>query len=170
MRMVPYLSTVSVAVAPESEGQVEVSFREARPSDEPLINKAFLMGMRDNPYTKGMPNDVYFGLARQVWDGIQREMETTVAHVPGEPGEVMGYVTHGKDDRGTTVVAWLYVSGPWRRMRVGRRLLERVGAVPHVKFAVLLANPRALAWFRAANFQPAFTPFVTWRWLRQEAA
>ena len=30
--MVPYLSTVSVAVAPESEGQVEVSFREARPS------------------------------------------------------------------------------------------------------------------------------------------
>lgn len=169
--MVPYLSTVSVAVAPESEGQaVDVAFREARPSDEPLINKAFLSGMRDNPYTHGLPNEAFFGLARHIWGGIQRDMETVIAHVPGQPGEVMGYVTHRKDERGVPRVAWLYVAKPWRRMRVGRRLLEHAGVAPYAKFAVLFANPRALAWFRAAQFQPVFTPFVTWRWLAEAAA
>jgi len=168
----PLIVSVSAAAVPEvSEAPaIEVAFREARPSDEPVLNRAFLMGMRDNPYTNGLPNDAFFALARRIWGGIQREMETVVAHVPGQPSEIMGYVTYTKDDRGQICVAWLSVAKNWRRMRVGTRLLERVGVRPHVKFAVILAKPRALAWFRAVSFHPAFTPFATWKWLGVESA
>jgi len=131
--------------------------------------------MRDCPYTSGLPNDLYFDTARYVWDKVQREMGTIIAHVPGDPGEVMGYVTHrpdltyDKDINGDVVrspgIAYLTVARAWRRMGVGKRLLAQAGIRPRQKFAVLFGNPRALAWFRSKDYHPAFTPFVTWRWL-----
>lgn len=164
---------MNAAAAPElSEptAEIEVAFREARPSDEATINSAFLRGLRESPYANGLPNATFFSMARQAWGGIQRDMETTIAHVPSDQSEVMGFITHAKDERGTPGMAWLYVAKPWRGMHVGKRLLERAGITPRLKFAVLFANPKALALYRSKGYQPVFVPFACWRWLNQEAA
>lgn len=145
--------------------RVDVEFRAATPADEAVVNSAFLRGLRDSNYTFGVAEGPFFRVARRVWMAARAEMTTTIAHVAGSPDEVMGFCTHSVNEEGTPVVAWLYVAKAWRRFGVGRRLLAEAKVLPHRKFALLFAHPRPLRTFRAANYQPMFSPFACWKWL-----
>jgi len=148
-----------------SDERVEPAFRAAGPADEAVVNSAFLRGLRESPYTNGLPSDTFFAVARQAWRGIRRDMVTTIAHVPSDPNEVMGFVVHAKDERGVPGIAWVYVAKAWRRFGVSRKLLDKAGIVAGVKFAVLFGSPQKLALYRSKGYQPAFAPFACWRWL-----
>jgi GNAT superfamily N-acetyltransferase len=148
-----------------SDERIEPAFRPAVQSDEAVVNSAFLRGLRESPYTNGLPSNTFFAVARQAWRGIRRDMTTTIAHVPTDSNEVMGFVVHSKDERGVPGVAWVYVAKAWRRFGVSRKLLEQAAVLPGVKFAVLFGSPQKLALYRSKGYQPAFAPFACWRWL-----
>ena len=166
---------VSVTAAPaptdESPFPVDVSFRPARKSDTAIVNSAFLRGLRESSYTYGLDSDTFFSVARQAWRGITRDFKVTIAHAHEREDEVAGYIVHERDGRGNPAVAWLYVAKAWRRFGIGRQLLAQAGVVPASKtaqatrFAVLFASPQKLFLFRSKGYQPAFLPFLCWRWL-----
>ena len=146
---------------------VELGFRASLPSDTPAINSAFLRGLRDSSYTHGLPSETFFACGRQAWEGIRADFQTTVAHPTSDQNEIAGYVVHASNDDGVAV-AWIYVAKPWRKLGVARALIERIGIKPGRKFAVLFATPQKLALARSKGLQPAFLPFLHWRWLRTE--
>lgn len=173
--------TAAAALAPTSD-KIEVAFRPAGPLDEPLVNSAFLRGLRDSSHTFGLSSDTFFAVGRQAWAGIQRDFETTIAHAAGDPDEVAGYVTHWKDERGVPMIAWLYVAKAWRKFGIATKLLAHAGVVRSKRwpviikgeetwtgFPVLFASPQKLAMFRSKGYYPAFVPYLCWKYLRDDS-
>lgn len=160
------MAVASVATVGIRPAAVELEFRRAVDSDIPAINSAFLRGMRESSYTHGLPSETFFSVARQAWAGIRRDFLTTIAHPKGEPDEIAAYVVHAEftQDAGKAL-AWIYVAKDWRKLGVGRSLLAHVGVVPGERFAVLFATPQKLALARSKGYQPAFLPYLSWRWL-----
>lgn len=160
---------MAVALAPTAgvrPSKVDLEFRRDTPADVPAINSAFLRGMRESSYTAGLPSDTFFSMARQAWDGIRQDFLTTIAHPKGSPDEIAGYVVHADfTENAGKAIAWLYVAKDWRRMGVARNLLAQVGIAPHRRFACLFATPQKLALARSKAYQPAFIPFLMWKWL-----
>lgn len=161
----------------EDPDRVEVMLRPANYSashaDGRIVNSAFLYGLRDSPHAHGLDSDVLFSIGRQAWRGIfgdlekgtRGDFETTVAHPPGNPGEVQGFVTHSRDREGGPVIAYLYVAKAWRYYGIGEILLAHARVEKYVVFPVIFANPKRINLFRAKGYQPKFVPFLSWKWL-----
>ncbi|MEP6651838.1 MAG: hypothetical protein ABJA82_00675 [Myxococcales bacterium] len=149
---------------------IQLQFRPSVESDTPAVNSAFLRGLRDSSYTHGLPSDTFFAVGRQAWAGIQRDFITTIAHPVDQPDEIAGYITHADFDTGGRAVAWIYVARPWRKFGIAGALLAEAGIKPRERFAVLFATPQKLALARSKGYQPAFLPFLCWRWLVESDA
>ena len=95
---------------------VDVVIRPMRPADESFIRATWLRGYRDTAKGSG---EWYYAAQGALIGELLRRHPARVAHYPGDLDQVLGYLVADGP-----VVHWLYVKGPFRRLGIGRTLLE----------------------------------------------
>lgn len=102
--------------------------RRATDDDLGSIIGPWSQEMRHAPWSRGMPDDLYFPAQKQVIKKLLRRAITLVAADPEDGWHTYGFVTFE-----TAMVHFLYVKDTFRRMGIGRKLLDSaIGGTAHV--------------------------------------
>ncbi len=109
--------------------QPEVVIRGMRPSDVARVFRDWMRSLRDSPGFRAIPAPVF-----QYWHHrcIESAMEDPtvawlVAVAPGDQEFIYGWAAAQVTKEGTWVLHYVYVSKPFRRLRLGSRLLATFG-------------------------------------------
>jgi hypothetical protein len=109
--------------ATEIEQAPKFLIRAMRDEDRDFIYSSFLRSYRDSDQTVGIPAATFYEYFKVEWESVLSRFTVHVAHPEGDEDEIAGWIACSGP-----VVAWIYVKrNPWRRMGVGRLLLESAG-------------------------------------------
>jgi len=93
-------------------------------TDEGFVMSSFLRGLRESPGTSVVENAVFFRFFQAAMANILASATTLVAHVPGQPTDLCGYVVFAPTpDR----LFWVYTKRAFRRLGCARYLFEASG-------------------------------------------
>ncbi len=143
-----------VSVAPD------FIIRKATDQDAPFIFSSVAKSWRSSPYAIDLDDDTYKVVINQIvttWF-TSPKWTITVAHPEGFPDEIAGYITHAQTQKGKPVLGFLYVKTAYRRMGIGRQLLEHV-LQGKTEFVAVLAHPRVLGMCRDRGLRPQLSPY-----------
>jgi len=101
--------------------------RGAYPTDLGLIVKSWVQEMRHAPFSKGVPDDVFFAEHRRVVLALVRRAWTTCAVNVEDENHIYGFVTF---ELAPERLHWVYVKEPYRRIGLGQALLESAFGAP----------------------------------------
>ncbi len=137
----------------------DFDLRPGTEADHRLIFSATAKSLRSSPLYADLPPDQY----TQVMNGVVGRMlvepwEVAVAHPTGYPDEIAGFVLHRQTEQGKPVIGVTYVKSAYRRMGIGRQLLEHA-TKNNPDFVVVLAQPRMLNVARDHGLRPQLSPF-----------
>jgi len=120
-------------------------------ADLPFVMRSWHVSYRDSQYAKAPSKDAYYDAQRAVIEQALKAGDTLVAHWPGEPDHLLGFVC----GRGP-VVHYVYVKQPYRRRRLGRSLFEHAVRDTREVYAThLLRVPASWLIGRRINFNPS---------------
>lgn len=101
-------------------------FRDAEPKDRAFWMDLWSKAYRRSRWAGVVPNNLWHDVHRVSVEQLEkRGMRVLLAHVPGEPDSLMGFVAFELKDGDLPHVAFLGVKDPYRQGRVGTKLLER---------------------------------------------
>lgn len=118
--------------------QLQVEVRPGEPADLALVYATWLRSVRHSSlFSRGVSNRVFFAAHHLVIERLLgRGAQLLVAHPPGEPGVILGYLCYERVAPGMTiaglelaphVVHFIYTKGAFRRLGVARTLLDVAG-------------------------------------------
>lgn len=107
----------------ENRETVPHEFREALPADRAFWGANWANSYRGSRWAGVVPNHLYHDLMRTLQDGLlRRGMRVSLAHLPGAPNALMGFVAWEPSEK-ANVVHFLYVKPTWRKQGLGTALL-----------------------------------------------
>jgi GNAT superfamily N-acetyltransferase len=101
--------------------------RDMEGQDAPFIFSSWLKSYRESPAVRSVPNQVYYKQHHALIENIFLDPNCVaiVAHPPGEPNVIAGYLVAEKyEDSGLLVVHWAYVKHSYRGQGLFRQLVE----------------------------------------------
>lgn len=106
------------AVREETE-PVPFELRGAKALDLPFVADSWRRSYEDAPSAKAPSLAEYIRTQRRVIETCLASSDTTIAHWPGDPDHILGWVSHRPG-----VVHYVFVKQVYRRRGLGRALLE----------------------------------------------
>lgn len=109
----------------ESAETFPFELRAAEPADRPFWSSAWARSYRRSRWAGTVPNHLYFDVERTKVDGLlARGMRVHLAHVPGDPQALLGFVAWEPRESDLPHLVYLYVKDPYRRSGLGTQLLD----------------------------------------------
>ena len=100
-------------------------YREAQPADRAFWGANWANSFRRSRWAGVVPNHLFHDLMRTLQDGLlRRGMRVSLAHLPGNPDALMGFVAWEPSDK-APIVHFLYVKDTWRGQGLGGALLRQ---------------------------------------------
>lgn len=94
--------------------------RPATEADLGFLRDPWVQEMRHSPWSRGVPDDVYFPEMKAFVGRVLRRSYTLIACNPEDPTHVFGFVTFERPN----VVHWIYVKRAYQRVGLGQALLD----------------------------------------------
>ena len=106
--------------------------RDAETGDVAFIVSGWVKEMRHSPWTRHIPNAVYYAAQHELVHRLLAESNAVVACNRDNPEHLFGCVVFDHFEGGEPFVHWLYVKGAYRGLGHGRELLRHAfRGVPH---------------------------------------
>lgn len=137
--------------------------RGAYAPDLALLVKSWVQEARHSPFSIGCPDDIFFPEHRRVVLALLRRAWTTVAVNVDDPDHIYGFVTF---ELAPARLHWVYVKSPYRRIGLGRSLLESAFGPELGKGRVLashLSNTARLLTAQAERLRLVYCPYLLLR-------
>lgn len=107
--------------------ELPVEFRPVKPEDMSLVMDSWLKSFRGSPWAGVVTNHTYYDIYRVTIEQLlARGAKLLIAHVPGKPDMIMGYLCYEELKNDETAVHYLYVKDPYRRRQIAARLIKQV--------------------------------------------
>jgi hypothetical protein len=108
--------------------KLPIDFRSGTPEDIPFIFSSWLKSYRKGSWGESHPiADRYFKLQHDVIEGIMRDCRVVVACDPEDHAHLFGYIVFRPHD-GYSIIDWVYVKKPFRKLGIAATLLESPSA------------------------------------------
>jgi hypothetical protein len=117
-------------VSDKEEWPIETRAYEKPADGEPDADRPFFMDLWSKSYRRSrwagtIPNNLFADIFRVTVEGLEkRGLKILLAHVPGKPNDLMGFVAYELKDGDLPHVAFCGVKDPYRKGRVATKLLE----------------------------------------------
>lgn len=132
----------------ETRGMVE--------SDRPFVFDGWIRSYQRSRWAGVVPNHLFWDVHRVAIEGLlTRGAVVTVAHLPGEPDALLGFVAHEVKPGDEPLIHTVYVKPLWRRQGVARALIDTV--VPDRQFHYTFRTDAA-AHFKRPAYRATFAP------------
>lgn len=107
-----------------SSARIPFALRSGTDADVGFVVRSWLGEMRASPLAAYVPNEVYRPGQRALIHQLLSHGALVIACDPDSPGVILGCCAYQPAD--IAIVHWVYVAGSYRRLGVGRALLEAV--------------------------------------------
>lgn len=105
--------------------QIPFELRPAEPKDRGFWGSNWSNSYKRSHWAGTLPNHLYHDVLRVLQDGLaKRGMKVAVAHLPGMPDALLGFVAYELDGDRPPVVHMLYVKDTWREKGLGGDILR----------------------------------------------
>lgn len=122
--MLSWVSPVRRLLSEASKEVVPHELREALPADRAFWGANWSNSYRGSRWAGVVPNHLYHDIMRTLQDGLlRRGMRVTLAHLPGAPDALMGFVAWEPSEK-ANVVHFLYTKPTWRKQGLATSLLQ----------------------------------------------
>ena len=91
------------------------------PNDLPLLAKSWVQEMRHAPFSRGVPDEVYFSQQRRLVLDLLRASWTIVCCNEAEEDHIYGFITF---QLAPGRLHWLYVKSTYQRAGLGTKMLQ----------------------------------------------
>ena len=131
--------------------------RELRPDDIPFVTATWLLNYRShNPFAGDLRRDVYREQQQTIIARLLRTASGRVACDAGDENVIYGYTIYAP-----SVLHYLYVKEAFRKMGIGRQLLEAAGAqLPLLSYTHWTD---AAQWVQASDARLTYNPTLAFR-------
>ena len=102
--------------------------RPAVDSDMAVVRDPWVQEMRHAPWSRGVPDDIYFPEMKAFVGRVLARANTLVACNPEDPKHVYGFVTFDPPNH----LHWVYVKRAYQGVGLGRTLVEATGIGPKI--------------------------------------
>lgn len=103
-----------------------IRFREANETDVGFIFNSFLKSFRDSYFARNISSTIYFNEHHKIIESLLKKAKVNIACNPNDVSQIYGYVISEKIDN-TFVLHYIYVKQTFRKMGIGKKLLEISG-------------------------------------------
>lgn len=142
---------------------VPVTYREVRPDDESFIYSSWLKSFRaGSTWAAEIPGQIYFSNHKKVIARLLGEAGVVVAANPEATDQIFGYGVYQPTAGGVTVLHYVYVKHPYRRLGIGSDMVRVVRQISgHEQDLPMVATHIANAWdkFRE-RWNVVYNPYV----------
>jgi GNAT superfamily N-acetyltransferase len=133
------------------------ALRPGRLDDRSFILASWLQNYRrESHFARRITDTVFYANHHDVADALLRRCRVTVATLKNDDAEILGYLVWEAPAEGRPhVLHWCYVKKPFRRMGVGRALVEATGAPKDLDGCYI--THATMLWFaarRAEGYSP----------------
>ncbi len=104
----------------------QVVLREMEKDDESFIYSSWLRSYRGSPITTHMINDVYYDNHKKIIEKLLLEAKVIIACNPEDPSQIYGFICYEDGVPNCSVVHYLYVKYPFRKMGLGTHLFDSI--------------------------------------------
>lgn len=102
---------------------VPVTYRDYREDDEGFLYNSWLRSFRDgSKWAEEIPGQIYFANHKQVIARLLQDSGIVIAANPESDDQIFGYGVYQPMSGGVTVLHYLYVKQPYRRLGIGTAL------------------------------------------------
>lgn len=104
--------------------ETQITFRPATQDDVNFIFNSWLKSFRGGTLATGVSNPIYYAQHHRLIEGICKSAQILVAVNAADLAQIFGYVAY-EPMEGMNVVHYIYVKEPYRRLGLGKLLLEQ---------------------------------------------
>lgn len=104
------------------------STRLGKLSDKPYIMDSWLKCHRGSPTHRQIPEEIYFSHQEAIIDGLLNQSLVIMACSPEDDDHLLGYCIAQPSRGGVCVIHWINVKLTYRKMGIGRMLLDEARA------------------------------------------
>lgn len=104
---------------------VPVTYRDPNPTDEGFLYHSWLKSFRQgSSWASSIPAQIYFNNHKVIVSKLLREAGIVIAANPENPTQIFGYGVYSPTSGNVTVLHYLYVKHPFRRLGIGTDILR----------------------------------------------
>lgn len=109
----------------------EIEIRPYMPDDQNYILSTWLRSYHEqSPFAKSMRTRIYFEYHEKVAKRIlERSDAVIVACLPDDPGVILGYLVHERDQKLGNILHFCFVKGAFRGEKISRLLFRQAGII-----------------------------------------
>lgn len=142
---------------------VPVTYREFSPTDESFIYSSWLKSFRaGSTWAADIPGQIFFANHKKVIERLLGEAGIVIAANPEATDQIFGYGIYSPTSGGVTVMHYLYVKHPYRRLGIGSDIVRVVRQVSgHDAELPMVASHIAGDWTKVRErWNLVYNPYV----------